>query len=238
VNPLRILDCKNPACKGVLESAPRVIDTLCSDCILHFDTVRELLDEQGVRYLLNPHLVRGLDYYTRTTFEITSHLLGAQDAIAGGGRYDRLVEEFGGPPTPACGFALGMERLVLALSGISPRADENIRCFVFLAHLGPEAKRRAFSLVHHLRLRGVPAEMPFQEGSLKAQMKLANRLEALYTIIMGEDELVRGAVILKQMQTGDQEEIPLGEIVAAVHERFISWEAERCPAVRQNLSDT
>ncbi|MGA1795020.1 MAG: histidine--tRNA ligase [bacterium] len=226
VNPLRILDCKNPACKEVLERAPRVIDTLCDDCTLHFDRVRGLLDEQGIRYILNPHLVRGLDYYTRTTFEITSHLLGAQNAIAGGGRYDRLVEEFGGPPTPACGFALGMERLVLALSGTSPRTDEHAGCFVFIAYLGPEAKRRAFSTVHHLRLLGVPAEMSFQEGSLKAQMKHADRLDTLYTIIVGEDELARGSVILKQMRTGNQEEIPLEEISATLHERFASRRTE------------
>ena len=202
-------------------------DHLCDDCEMHFEEVRALLKKTDIPYTLNPHLVRGLDYYTRTTFEVTSHLLGAQNAVAGGGRYDHLVEEFGGPPTPACGFALGMERLVLALKEISQNAEEGLSyCFSFLAHIGSEAKEKAFELVNRVRLMDVPIEINYQAGSLKSQMKQSDRLKAVYTLILGEDELSKGEIILRQMKTGVQEEYRLEEIPKILQEKYESWTRE------------
>ncbi|MBN2373862.1 histidine--tRNA ligase [bacterium] len=222
-NTLRVLDCKNPDCKSMMKDSPRVLDFLCHDCDGHFSGVKGLLKDAGIQYYLNPHLVRGLDYYTRTTFEVTSHLLGAQNAVAGGGRYDHLVEDFGGPSTPACGFALGMERLILALKGISQPKDKGRVCFSFFATLGSEARSKAFRLMTKLRLHGVPAEMDYQGRTLKSQIRMADRLGSVYTIIFGEEEISRGSVILRQMGTGYQEECTIDEISDILMRRHASW---------------
>lgn len=223
-NIMRVLDCKNPDCKGLLKDAPSMMDNLCTGCEDHFKAVKGLLSGAEIPYALDPHLVRGLDYYTRTTFEFTSHLLGAQNAVAGGGRYDLLVEDFGGPPTPACGFALGMERLILALSENS-RKEEIISpyCFCFMAHIGSDAKKSAFELVNRIRLTGVPIEMNYQVSSLKSKMKQADRFRAVYTLILGEDEISRGSIILRQMKTGEQEEYPMEQIPQVLYEKYSSW---------------
>jgi histidyl-tRNA synthetase len=201
-----------------------MMDNLCNDCEDHFDGVKGLLNEAEIPYILDPHLVRGLDYYTRTTFEFTSHLLGAQNAIAGGGRYDLLVEDFGGPPTPACGFALGMERLVLALSETSQKEEVvSPCCFCFMAHIGMNARKRAFVLVNRIRLMGVPIDMDYKESSLKSKMKQADRMRAVYTLILGEDEISTGNIILRQMNTGEQEEYSMEQIPQILHNKYSSW---------------
>ena len=223
-NTLRILDCKNPGCRELLKDAPVMIDHLCDDCKMHFEKVCLILRMRDIPYTLNPHLVRGLDYYTRTTFEVTSHLLGAQNAIAGGGRYDHLVEEFGGPPTPACGFALGIERLILALKEVSKNAEEvKPYCFSFMAHIGTEAQEKAFEIVNRIRLMDVPIEVNYQAGSLKSQMKQADKLRSVYTLILGEDELSKGQIILRQMKTGIQEEYPFEDIPKILKRKYESW---------------
>jgi histidyl-tRNA synthetase len=223
LNILRVLDCKNPKCKELLKDTPSMMDNLCTDCEDHFKEVKGLLDEAEVPYILDPHLVRGLDYYTRTTFEFTSYLLGAQDAIAGGGRYDLLVEDFGGPPTPACGFALGMERLILALNETSQKDEVSPYCFCFLAHIGKDVQKRAFALINRIRLMNVPIDMNYQASSLKSKMKQADRLKAVYTLILGEDEISRGRIILRQMKTGEQQEYLIDEIPKVLYQKYASW---------------
>ena len=205
-NPLRILDCKEKQCRQIAENAPVMLDNLCTECSEHFESVKENLDSIGAPYIINPKIVRGLDYYTRTVFEITTEELGAQNAVAAGGRYDGLVEELGGPSTPAVGFALGMERLVLLHQKAIPGGfEKEVR--VFIAHLGDEARSKAFSLAFELRNSGVPTVMDYGNKSLKSQLKRADKSGAEYTYIIGEDELARGKVKVRDMLKSSEEEI-------------------------------
>jgi histidyl-tRNA synthetase len=198
-----------------------MIDNLCGDCSRHLADVRENLDSVGVPYVLNPRIVRGLDYYTRTVFEITTEELGSQNAVAAGGRYDGLVEELGGPHTPAVGFAVGMERLVLLHQMAFPEGfGKEIR--VFIAHMGEEARKRAFSLASELRDRGVAAETDYGDKSLKSQMKRADKSGARYTFIIGGDELNRGTVKVRDMEASTEREMDFVaalELAAGEHPR-------------------
>ncbi len=205
-NPLRIMDCKIETCNEVVSGAPLILDFLCHDCLTHFDEVKAMLGLFEIPYVVNPRIVRGLDYYTRTAFEITTPLLGAQNAIAGGGRYDNLLKELGGPDLPGIGFAIGVERLVLLLEN---RNDLLRYPKVFVAALGSETKVKAFELSMALRLKGVWTEMDYGDKSLKAQMRRANKLKAHYTLIIGEQELKSGSAILKDMESGEQVEVDL-----------------------------
>lgn len=218
-NPMRVLDCKVAGCQEVKEAAPTVGEHLCQACVEHFDAVQDRLRRAGVEVLVDPHLVRGLDYYTRTTFEILSSSLGAQNAVCGGGRYDGLVEELGGPPTPAIGFALGLERLISLLDRKALDVDEG-QPHVFVAVLGQEAEAEAFELMHRLRSASIRVERDYEGRSLKAQMKVANRTGAPYTLILGEDELSRGKAVLRNMAASEQEELPLGDLVASLKSRL------------------
>ena len=197
-NPLRALDCKIDGPK--LTDFPKLLDFLGEESRAHFSKVRSYLDEWKIPYEIEPRLVRGLDYYTRSTFEYILPGFGAQDAVGGGGRYDGLVEELGGKPTPAIGFALGMDRISLAL--VEKRRVEGPRYFV--ATVGEEARRYAIGLVRSLRERGIPVEFSYDERSLKSQMKLANRLKARFTIIVGEDELKEKKVKVRDMESGEE----------------------------------
>jgi len=208
-NPMRILDCKVPGCVEMRKGAPLVGDYLCEECRSHFEEVRELLDLLGVSYDVNPAMVRGLDYYTRTTFEVTSEALGAQNAVAAGGRYDGLVEEFGGPSTPAIGFAVGMERLIELLRDGAPAAPAP---HVFIAALGKEASRRALAIADRLRAGGVWAEAGSPESSLKSQMKRADRLGASYVLFLGDDEMGRGSAGWRRLDDGSEGQVPLDEV--------------------------
>jgi histidyl-tRNA synthetase len=209
-NPLRVFDCKQSTCRQTLARAPQGLDTLCSACRQHFDQVRKLLDSLGICYELNPRLVRGLDYYTRTAFEIISPRLGAQNAVAGGGRFDGLVEQLGGPKTPAFGFAIGLERLALLLEMKPPGREK--QSWVYLAMLGEEAHRKGFVLQHQLRRLGITTRMDYADQGLKRQLKLAHRLGAPLVVIMGEDELKSQKIILKDMLRGSQQEVPLEQL--------------------------
>lgn len=211
-NPLRILDCKVKGCRDVAEGAPKMLDNLCNDCSAHFAEVRESLDAVGVPYVINPKIVRGLDYYTRTVFEITTEELGSQNAVAAGGRYDGLVEELGGPPTPAVGFAMGMERLILLHRMAFPEGFER-EIKVFIAHMGDEARKKAFELAAELREKGVPTETDYGRKSLKSQLKRADKSGAEYTFIIGGDELSRGVVKVRDMAASTENEM---ETVSAV----------------------
>lgn len=208
-NPLRILDCKVPACSELKKGAPLVGDYLCDGCRAHFDELRGLLELVGVSHVVNPLMVRGLDYYTRTTFEVTSEGLGAQNAVAAGGRYDGLVEEFGGPPTPAIGFAVGMERLVALLKDAPPPVPAP---GVFIAIIGAEAARKALVIAEDLRAKGIWAELGASVNSLKSQMKRADRMGAAYVLFLGDDELNRGAAGWKKLADGSQGEVGIGEV--------------------------
>ncbi len=209
-NPLRVLDCKEPGCIEATKDAPSILDSLCAPCSEHFATVQRLLGETGVSFALNPRMVRGLDYYCRTTFEWTSAQLGAQSAVAAGGRYDGLVEDLGGPAIPGIGFALGVERLVMLLSMQERAAASGPE--VFVAWVGERARDWAFALAHRLRRGGLSVEMEGEPRSLKSQMRRADKLKALSVLIVGEDELARGKAVWRDMATKRQEEIGLENI--------------------------
>jgi len=213
-NPLRILDCKVPECGVIRAAAPSIIEFLCGDCADHFARVREGLESMGVAYEIDPRLVRGLDYYTRTTFEVASGRLGAQNALCGGGRYDELVGSMGGPPTPAIGFAIGADRLVLVvtetLSARGSAAPGARPVDVYLVHLGEPALREALAAARALRQRGLSTRVEPEPRDLKKQMSKASACGARYVLIVGDRELERGAYTLKRMSDGVQEDVPAG----------------------------
>ncbi len=210
-NPLRVLDCKVPTCRDALKEAPSILDYLCDDCSKDFDQVQEMLGKLNIPFVVDKRLVRGLDYYARTTFEIQTTSLGAQSAVAGGGRYDGLVKELGGPDIPATGFAIGFDRLT-EVSGLEA-AEFYRQPDIFIAALGEKSCDMAFGWVCALGIEGVRAEMDFSNKSLKAQMKRADRLAAPYVMIVGDDELKQGAAILRDMETKEQESVAFDDIV-------------------------
>jgi histidyl-tRNA synthetase len=211
-NPLRVLDCKVEHCKDLTQGFPSILDYLCVECKAHFVKVKAYLGDLDIPYVLDTRLVRGLDYYTKTVFELVSTALGSRGALPAGGRYDGLVETLGGKPTPGVGFACGMEPLLLAMEkeGVVWK-DEN-RLDVFLATLGEEAKRAGFKFVDTLRNQGLSCEMDFLSRSLKAQMREADRLQAKYVLILGEDELKKKKITLREMATKEQREVALDEV--------------------------
>lgn len=218
-NPLRVLDCKVPSCREAIQDAPVLRNFLCGDCKSHFETVKSILDRFRVDYIVDDRLVRGLDYYTRTTFEIQTSALGAQSAVCGGGRYDGLVKALGGPETPGIGFAIGLDRLVdivgLSRKQLEPAPD------IFIAALGGIALDRAFDWMTLLCREGIRAEIDYNGRSLKSQMKLADRLGASRVLIVGENELAEGACQLRNMETKDQEAIAVDRIVEALKRRLL-----------------
>jgi histidyl-tRNA synthetase len=215
LNPLRILDCKVEACIGLRKGSPHVTDFLCGPCKEHFETLLSLLKLLDLPYVINPELVRGLDYYTRTTFEITTEHLGAQKAVAAGGRYDRLVSEFGGPPTAAIGFAIGMERLAALMKTITVHDVPVPK--VVIAALGAAAEREGLLIAQRLRKHGIWAELGYDNKSLKSQMRRADKLGADYVLIMGDDEINSGILKWKRLSDKTQGEIPVSE----AHTMFI-----------------
>jgi histidyl-tRNA synthetase len=209
-NPLRALDCKEPGCIRATRDAPSILDWLCSACSEHFSTVQRLLRETGVPFTLNPRMVRGLDYYCRTTFEWTTTQLGSQSAVAAGGRYDGLVEQLGGPAIPGVGFAMGVERLAMLLRMQEAAAANGPSLFV--VWVGEKARDWAFPLVHRLRQKGVSVEIEGETRSLKSQMRRADKLKAVSVLIVGDDELAKGKAVLRDMASKRQAEIGLDGI--------------------------
>ena len=214
--PMRILDCKKDAGKSYMMDAPKITDCLCDECSDHFRKLQNYLTKVGVKFQLDPRLVRGLDYYTKTAFEIKYPPLGAQSAVAGGGRYDGLIEEMGGNPTPAVGFATGLERVLLALEKQGLLPDKNRSVDVYVVALGDKAQEEAFKLVMELRDAGLSAAVDYAGRSMKAQMKQANKLNARYAAIMGDDELAEGVVMLRDMAGSEQEKVPVSDIINKV----------------------
>ena len=212
-NPMRILDCKSPVCSAIAQGAPRMLDYLCDGCREHFESVKQALDAVGVAYTVNPSIVRGLDYYTRTVFEFLAPIDGKELAVCAGGRYDGLIEELGGQSMPALGFGLGMERLLLLLKQQSVELPGADPCEIFIASLGQPAKLAAFRLCDTLWKSSVQAACDVNARGLKAQMKYADKIGAKYCLVLGDDELAAGKAELKNMKTGEKKKISLGESV-------------------------
>lgn len=210
-NPMRILDCKNPPCAEVAKGAPIMLDYLCDDCREHFEGVKGYLNDAGVKYEVNPTIVRGLDYYTRTVFEFVSNDLGSQSTFCGGGRYDGLVAEMGGKSMPALGYAIGLERVLMILQAQGIELPVQSPCELFVAAIGEAAQKRAFGLTRRMRECSVFAQFDSCGRSLKAQMKYADKIGAKYTLVLGDDELQSGRGKLKNMETGELTEITLDE---------------------------
>lgn len=215
-NPLRVLDCKSEACRTATADAPLVETYLCDECASHFAAVRRFLDGLQVPYRLDGRLVRGLDYYTKTVFEITARSLGAQDAVAGGGRYDGLVQELGGPPVPAVGFASGLDRVVLTLQQQGTGLGRESPPQVFVAAAGGGLQEAAQLLAFRLRRAGLAAATEYGDRSLRAQMKVANRSGAPWVVVVGEEEWARGQVVVREMATGAQRTVEASQLIEAL----------------------
>jgi histidyl-tRNA synthetase len=213
-NPLRVFDCKAEKCQGLLQNAPMLIDYICEDCRVHFDAVKGYLAKLGTPYVVNPRIVRGLDYYMRTTFEVISNRLGSQNAIGGGGRYNGLVRDLGGPDVPAIGFAIGMERLIMLLQQEQREVVRTPKFFI--AGLGEQPHESAFLIAQQLRGHGLEVEMDYEGRSLKSQMRRADKSGARYVLILGEDEMMRSQIQLRDMRTKTQSVLPLNDVVESV----------------------
>lgn len=222
-NPLRVLDCKEESCRKVRDGAPQIVDFLSEENKNHFMKVLEFLDEADVSYSMNPYLVRGLDYYTRTVFEFMprgSIGEGAQMALGGGGRYDSLVETLGGRPTPAAGFGIGLERAILQLKEKNIAVPEPPRPLVYMAQLGEPAKRKAFGVFEEMRRAGIPVAATFTKDSLKSQMEIANKLGVKYTILLGQKEILDGTIIIRDMDAGIQEIVDVKKVAIEVKKKL------------------
>ena len=206
-NPMRILDCKSPECQEGCKGAPKITDYLCEDCKAHFAKVQEFLTALGIEFEIDPGLVRGLDYYTRTVFEFPSKSLGF--ALGGGGRYDGLVEEFGGKPTPGLGFGLGLDRIMMALEAQQVEFPQLPKCEMYIATMGEEAQKKAFLLLDELHRCGIPADTDLCGRGLKAQMKYADKIGAKFTMVLGDNELQQGKAEMKNMKTGEKRKISI-----------------------------
>ncbi|MEJ6952056.1 histidine--tRNA ligase [Natronospora cellulosivora (SeqCode)] len=219
-NALRVLDCKEDSCSKIVHDAPSILDNLCEHCAEHFDLVKSYLDSLEINYIIDDKLVRGLDYYTNTAFEIKYNGLGAQDTVLGGGRYNKLADEIGGKDIPAVGFAMGMERLLLILEEQEVELPIDKDLDLYITTIGDNAKKAAFKYIYQLRNNGFKTEIDYLERSVKGQMKAADRMNATYTIILGQDELDSGKASIKNMKNGEQEEIELKKLLPKMQKIF------------------
>ena len=215
-NPMRILDCKSQEDQDLCKDAPMMIDYLCDECKQDLEDVKRYLDDMGIKYIVDPSIVRGLDYYTKTAFEFIGTGIGTQGTVCGGGRYDHLIEEIGGPDMPGVGFGLGKERLIMLMENAGETFGGEEKLQLFLTWIGDEAKDYAVTLLHELRGQGVRADMDSRERNLKGQMKYANKLGAQYTVVIGDDEVKSGDLTLKNMETGEQTKVRREELVNAL----------------------
>ena len=234
-NPMRILDCKSPVCSEIAKNAPVVLDFLCEECEDHFKKVQKHLDAMDIGYTVNPRIVRGLDYYTKTVFEFVSTSIGAQGTVCGGGRYDGLIKELGGNPLPACGFGMGIERLLMLLDAQRKGVSEEPRIQLYIAPATPEFSFEAMRIVNDLRYEGISALTDLGERSLKAQMKYANKKNAMFTLVLGEDEINTHKASVKNMDTGEISEISLDSFTEDF--MHISINAALSAAGADNLQD-
>lgn len=223
-NPLRILDCKEKECAGISAGAPTTLDCLCPDCGSHFSSVKGYLDRLGIAYQVDSRLVRGLDYYTNTAFEVMSRDIGAQSSIGGGGRYNGLIEAVGGPPTPGVGFALGVERILLTMKGQGIDFPGRDRPDVFVVNADPDTEMEAFDILFALREGGLSADKDFLGRSMKAQMKYAGKTGCRFVVILGGNELKRGAAGVKDMASGEQVEMTLDDLAGRIKKKIYGGE--------------
>ena len=214
-NPMRLLDCKSPVCGEIGKDAPVILDYLCEECSAHFEKLKALLTEQGIAFTVDPRIVRGLDYYTRTVFEFVTTDIGAQGTVCGGGRYDGLIAQLGGAPTPALGFGMGLERLLLTLHKQGTVLSEPKGCDIYIVPIGEAAADKAMLLTAQLRQEGICAQTDVMGRSLRAQMKYADKIGARYTMVLGDNELAQGEAVLKQMQSGEK-------LTVALDDKFVS----------------
>ncbi len=220
-NPLRVLDCKNENCKNVIKNSIKEVKTLCPSCEKYFNKVLDFLKVLKIQYSIDPYIVRGLDYYTRTVFEVTQKDLGSQDAIGAGGRYDNLISDMGGPKVGACGFALGLDRMILACKrGIRGDEKEKNDIAVFIVSLGEEAFTKAFSLLDELRGNSIPSDISYEDKSLKSQMRMADKIGAKLVLIIGENELSKNEVVLRNMTTKEQLNIPFNDLMKTIKSKL------------------
>lgn len=212
-NPMRILDCKSPIDQELVKDAPMMLDYLCDDCKEAFEELKANLDAFGIKYVVNPKIVRGLDYYTKTAFEFITTKIGAQGTVCGGGRYDGLVEEIGGPATPGVGWGMGKERILMTMEACGAEIPQPEGTEVFIAFMGEEPKKFALKLMHDLRLKGVAVQLDVCGRNFKNQFKYANRVTAKKTVIIGENELAEGKLQIKDMESGEQKDVPIDSII-------------------------
>lgn len=217
-NPLRMIDCKEEACKKITAGAPKILDFLCGDCKTHFEKVKALLTAQNVPFVINPNIVRGLDYYTKTVFEFVSTDIGAQGTVCAGGRYDNLVEELGGPSVPAIGFAAGIERLMLLMENTGVSFPDERKPRIYIAGMDEQSRKKAFEITAYLRLKGVNAETDLMERSVKASFKFADKLGAEYVAVIGTNELESGTANVKKMSDGSQTTVKFQDLYAYLTE--------------------
>lgn len=217
-NPLRILDCKSPVCKGIGEKAPMLLDYICEECSAHFESVKKYLEASDIEYNVDPTIVRGLDYYTKTVFEFKTQLEGTQGTVCGGGRYDGLIEELGGAPLPGIGFGMGVERIILAMeaAGVMPEFDQAPDLFV--ATIGEKADIFSMGLIRKLRDENVSVIRDYLDRSLKAQMKYSDKMHAKYSVVLGDTEIEEGKAKLKNMATGEAVEVKLEDMAKIINE--------------------
>ncbi len=216
-NPLRVLDCKNETCQTIMQEAPLMIHHLDDADREHFEGVQALLDSMGIPYEVDPWIVRGLDYYSRTVFEFISEDIGSQATVCGGGRYDYLIEEMGGAPTPAIGFGAGIERLLLTIANTQGKPEPKEKIDLYLGYMGDAAKNKAMALTYQLREQHIRCATDLLGKSVRAQMKYANKINAKYSLIIGEDEIASNTVSLKNMKNGEQVDISMEEIASYIH---------------------
>ena len=216
-NPMRILDCKSPVCKEISKNAPIVLDYLCDECKEHFEKVKSYLDAMNIEYIVNPQIVRGLDYYTKTVFEFVSDEIGSQGTVCGGGRYDGLIEELGGQHTPSLGFGMGLERIQLVMEAQGCAFPEPNKLDLFIVAMGEKAELKAVEIAKDMRSEGFSVQYDLNSRSLRAQMKYADKVCAKYLVVIGEDEVNSGIAKLKDMQTGESTEVSLTTFVNAYY---------------------
>ena len=215
-NPMRILDCKSPVCSDIAKDAPKVTDYLCDECDDHFKKTQQYLDAMNIPYEVNPSIVRGLDYYTKTVFEFVSTEIGAQGTVCGGGRYDGLVEEIGGNHTPALGFAMGMERLLMLMEAQGIEFPPEAKCDLYIASMGENATLKASQIAADVRGNGMHAQFDIVGRSVKAQMKYANKIGAAYTVVLGDSEIEAGVAKVKNMADGSETEMNIDDIAEEI----------------------
>lgn len=219
---MRILDCKSPVCGEIAKDAPKTIDYLCDECKEHFDGVQKYLNAMNISYTVDPEIVRGLDYYTRTVFEFISNNIGAQGTVCGGGRYDGLIKELGGADTPSLGFGMGLERLMLLMENSGTPFPEESKPDVFIIAMGEKAQLKAVEIVKDMREEGFCALVDLNSRSIRAQMKYADKTGARFTVVLGDDEVSSGIAKLKNMASGEETEIPVAQFVSAFYNISLS----------------